>query len=66
MTSQIRRANLADAEDCVKLIYVSGPHLFSYLFMQKELELYDVLVPAYEMDGTTFSKENIFVEEKRI
>lgn len=64
MTSKIRKACLEDAQDCAKLIYISGPHLFSYFLFKHDPEIFEVLETLCKMDGTTFSHDNIIVEEE--
>ena len=63
MTAEVRKANIEDIKDCRRLIYLSGPLLFCYFFLRNEPEIYDVLKPICEMKATTFSYENVIVNE---
>ena len=62
MTSTLRKPNNNELVDCAKLIYISGPHLFSYIYIEKEPEIYDIFKTFFKKPGNTFSKENIVVE----
>lgn len=42
MTAYLREPYDYESDDCMKLIYISSPGLFSYLYIEKEPEIYDV------------------------
>lgn len=64
MTSILRNPHNNELEDCAKLLYISGPDLFSYIYNEKEPEIYKLFKILFKEPDTTFSKENIIVEEK--
>jgi ribosomal protein S18 acetylase RimI-like enzyme len=64
VTAKLRKPYNEESDDCVKLLYISGPSLFSYLYIEKEPEIYALFKKFFDKPGTTFSKENIIVEEE--
>ena len=64
MTSKLRKSYNNESEDCAKLLYISGPDLFSYIYGEKEPEIYELFKIFLKKRGNTFSKENIVVEEE--
>ncbi len=59
----IREPKDNEADDCVKLLYLSGPDLYTYIFIDREPKIYDLLNLFYQEPGI-FSKNNILVEEE--
>lgn len=59
----IRKPRDNEADDCVRLLYISGPDLYTYIFLDREPEIYDLLNLFYRKSGI-YSKENIIVEEE--
>jgi ribosomal protein S18 acetylase RimI-like enzyme len=64
MTSKLRKPYNNESDDCSKLIYISGPNLLSYIYIEKEPKIYELLKTFFKNPGNTFSKENIIVEEE--
>ena len=64
MTSKIREPYNHESDECVRLIFISGPHLLSYFYIEKEPKIYDVFKTFFKKNNTTFSRENILVEEE--
>ncbi len=64
MTSKLRKPLNNEWDDCVKLIYLSGPHLYSYSFIEKEPKIYEFFNLFYKNPGNSYSKENVMVEEE--
>jgi ribosomal protein S18 acetylase RimI-like enzyme len=64
MTSKLRKPYNDESDDCVRLMYISGPHIYSYSFVEREPKLYELLRLFYKAPGTMYSKENIVVEEE--
>jgi len=64
MTSKQRNPYIDESEDCAKLLYISGPDLFSYIYNLSEPQIYELFKVFYNKSGNTFSKENIIVEEE--
>ena len=65
MTSLLRKPNKNESEDCVRLLYISAPYIYSYAFAQREPQLYELLKLFYKTPGNMYSRENIVVEEER-
>ena len=63
MVSKLREPNNVESNDCVKLLYISGPNLLTYLFIEREPKIYEILHFFYKNPGL-FSKDNIIVEEE--
>lgn len=53
-----------EVNKCSELIYISGPHLFTYLFCEKEAGLKELLSLFCRVAGTTFSRETIVAYEE--
>jgi ribosomal protein S18 acetylase RimI-like enzyme len=64
MTSKLRKPYENEADECARLIYISGPHIYSYSFVEKEPRIYEYFKLLYNKPGTMYSKENIVVEEE--
>lgn len=64
MTSKLRRPVDEEATNCAKLTYIAGPDLYSYLMVQKEPKIYDLLNILYKNPGNPAAKENVIVEEE--
>ena len=64
MTSKLRKPHNDESDDCVKLVYISGPNLYSYSFIEREPEIYEFFRLFYKTPGTMYSKENVVVEEE--
>ena len=64
MMSKLRIPNNNESDDCVKLIYISGPHLYTYILIEKEPKIYELLKVLYKTPGTLYSREHIVVEEE--
>jgi len=64
MTSKLRKPDDNEADDCARLIYISGPHIYSYSFVASEPKIYALLKLFYKRPGTMFSKGNIIIEEE--
>ena len=59
----IRKPKDHDSDDCAKLLFISGPDLFTYIFIERKPEIYDLLKLFYENSGI-YSKENILIDEE--
>ena len=64
MTSKLRKPNDNESDDCIKLIYISGPHIYSYSFVEGEPNIYELFRIFYNNPGNMYSKENVVVEEE--
>ena len=64
MTSMLRKPNNDESDDCVRLMYISAPYIYSYAFVAREPHLYELLRLFYKTPGNMYSKENIVVEEE--
>ena len=64
MISKLRNPYNNESDDCVKLIYISGPHLYSFIFVESEPKIYELFKHLYEKPGNIYSKENVVVEEE--
>jgi ribosomal protein S18 acetylase RimI-like enzyme len=64
MTVSLREPYNYESDECVRLIYISGPNLFSYIYIEKEPKIYDILKTFFNRRGTTFTRKNIIVEEE--
>lgn len=54
MTLKLRKPYDDESDDCVKLIYISSPHLYSYSMIERELKIYEFLL-LYKKPGTMYS-----------
>lgn len=59
----IRKPKNYESNDCVKLLYISGPDLYTYIFIDRKPKIYDVLNLFIKTPGI-YSKENILIEEE--
>ena len=64
MISELRTPDNGEADDCAKLIYISGPHLYSYIFVEDEPKIYDLIKFLYDTPGSMIAKEKIVIEEE--
>lgn len=64
MTSKIREPYDNESDECARLIYISGPNIYSYSFVAGEPKIYEFLKLFYKAPGTMFSKGNIIIEEE--
>jgi ribosomal protein S18 acetylase RimI-like enzyme len=62
--SELRTPDITEADDCAKLIYISGPHLYSYIFVEGEPKIYDLIKLLYNTPGSMIDKEKIVIEEE--
>lgn len=64
----IRRPNDSEKEDCVKLIYTSGPNMFSYFLILKEPDVFKSIEVFYTKPDVMFSSNKVFVktEDERV
>jgi ribosomal protein S18 acetylase RimI-like enzyme len=61
----IRRAAACEAGVCARLLYISGPELYSYCFVQPRQRLLGFFELMLRMPGTMYSLEHTMVEVKR-
>ena len=52
------------SEDCAKLIYMSGPELYTYVFAKKEPEVYALITLFFENPNTLFSRQNAIIDQE--
>jgi ribosomal protein S18 acetylase RimI-like enzyme len=64
MTAILRKPINEEVDDCVRLLYISAPHIYSYAFAQRVPQLYALLKLFYKTPGNMYSKENIVVEQE--
>jgi ribosomal protein S18 acetylase RimI-like enzyme len=64
VTSKLRKPDNNEADDCAKLIYISGPDLYSYSFVTGVPKAYQFIKFIYNRPGTLFAKENVVIEEE--
>ena len=64
MTTKLRNPSGGESEDCAKLIYISGPHLYSYSMVLKDPKIYELFKLFFEKPGTIYSKEKIIVAKE--
>ena len=64
MTSELRKPYDNELDNCAKLIYTSGPDLYSYIFVEREPKVYGLIRFLYKKPDSLFSKENAVVEEE--
>ena len=64
MTSELRKPYDNELDDCAELIYISGPDLYSYIFVEREPKVYGLIRLLCQRPDSLFSKENIVVEEE--
>jgi len=64
MMSKLRIPDNNHLDECVKLIYISGPHLYSYSFIETEPKIYEFFKLFCKNPGNIYSKENVIVEEE--
>ena len=64
MLSKLRQPHNGESDDCAKLIYISGPELYGYIFIEREPKIYKYIKLLYEKPGNLYSKDNIIVEEE--
>ena len=64
MISKLRRPYDNESDECARLTYISGPDLYSYIFVAGEAEIRELLRLFYSKPGNMHSKELIVVEEE--
>ena len=64
MISRLRKPNINESDDCVRLIYISGPDLYSYIFVEREPKIYEFIRLLYNTPSNLYSKDNVVVEEE--
>lgn len=64
MAVNVREPYDYESDECVRLIYISGPHLFSYIYLEKEPKIYDIFKTFFTHNDTMFSRESIIIEEE--
>lgn len=64
MVSKLRTPYDSDADACIKLIYISGPELYAYIFVESEPKIYELIRFLYQAPGNPYSKDNVVVEEE--
>ena len=64
MMSKLSKPHNNESDDCAKLIYISGPHIYSYSFVAREPKIYELFKLLYKKPGNMYSKENVVVEEE--
>lgn len=60
----IRKPNESERMDCLRLLYQSGPHMFSYFFNCQEPLIYDILSIFFDKPRVLFSQDNMLVKVK--
>lgn len=61
MGIEIRTPTINDLDACSKLIYLSGPHLYHYIFVLDEPEIYGLLRFMLNADGM-YSMKNAIID----
>ncbi len=64
MTANIREPFEYESDECARLIYISGPNLFSYFYLEKAPRIYNIFNTFFKIRGNTFSRENIIIEQE--
>jgi ribosomal protein S18 acetylase RimI-like enzyme len=64
VTSKLRKPYDNESDECARLLYISGPHIYSYSFVEREPKIYEMFELLYKKPGTMYSKENAVVEEE--
>ena len=64
MKSKLRKPYDNEADGCARLLYISGPDLYSYIFVAREPKIYEIIKLLYETPGNPYSRDNIIVEEE--
>lgn len=64
MPSKLREPYIDESGDCARLLYISGPHIYSYSFVESKPKLYELFALFYKTPGTVYSREHIVVEEE--
>ena len=62
--SKLRKPDNNEADDCAKLLYISGPELYSYIFVEREPKVYDLIKFLYNTPGSMIAKDKAFIEEE--
>ncbi|PZD92895.1 hypothetical protein DNH61_25705 [Paenibacillus sambharensis] len=58
----IRKPTGNESADCIKLMYMSGPEIFSYFFTVREPEVYSYINVFYTKPDVLFSSGNVWVK----
>ena len=48
MNSKLRKPYNNESDDCVKLLYISAPHIYNYVFIGGELKIIKILEYLYK------------------
>lgn len=59
----IRKPENNESHECIKLLYMSGPDLYTYICIDREPEIFDLFNLFFKKPGI-YSKENMLIEEK--
>lgn len=57
----IRKPNESETMDCLRLMYMSGPDMFSYFLIAREPDIYEYIKVFYNKPDLLFSRENVLV-----
>ena len=60
----IRKPNDNEANDCIRLIYMSGKEMLSYFLIEKDPEIYKYINVFYTKPDLLFSRENVLVKKE--
>ncbi|MCK7486790.1 MAG: GNAT family N-acetyltransferase [Bacillus subtilis] len=58
----IRKPLESESLDCIKLLYQSGEHMFSYFLAERIPQIYRCINVFHSQTGTLFSRENMLVK----
>lgn len=58
----IRKPMFSEFKECLKLLYMSGPNMFSYFLIKQPPEIYDCLNIFYCKEDVLFSYNNVLVK----
>jgi len=58
----IRKPTENESLDCIKLLYMSGPNMFSYFMIGHPPEIYEYIRIFYTKPDVQFSQENVLVK----
>lgn len=58
----IRKPKDNESNDCIKLLYMSGEDMLSYILIKREPEIYKSLMVMYSKPDVLFSRDNVLVK----
>ena len=58
----IRKPMFSEFKECLKLLYMSGPNLFSYFLIKRPPEIYDCLNVFFCKEDILFCYNNVLVK----